>query len=66
MVSIASIDTKVWDPAKSYRIGVGERMTQCDEGPSRERQCVGSDRSPRRAAIVTRSGSEPAFILRMT
>ena len=26
----------------------------------------GSERSPRRAAIVTRSGSESAFILRMT
>ena len=31
-----------------------------------DRQWVGVDRSPMRAAIVTRSGSESAFILRMT
>ena len=31
-----------------------------------DRQCFGADRNPRRAAIVTSSGSESAFILRIT
>jgi hypothetical protein len=35
-------------------------------GRSADYQCFGADDRPRRAAIVTRSGSESAFILRMT
>lgn len=34
--------------------------------PLQDRQCLGTDCKPRRAAIVTRSGSESAFILRIT
>jgi hypothetical protein len=37
-----------------------------ESGRSTDYQCFGADDRPRRAAMVTRSGSESAFILRMT
>ena len=43
---------------RTVRDGVSRRSTDC--------QCFGAARRPRWAAIVTRSGSDSAFILRMT
>src|SRR5262245_53089008 len=37
-----------------------------DMGAEVDTQCSSVDRNPRRAAIVTKSGSDPAFILRIT
>ncbi len=52
------------------RIGDESRgaATELDDesGRSTDCQCFGADDRPRRAAMVTRSGSESAFILRMT
>jgi hypothetical protein len=46
-------------PGEQRTNGEVERGCACD-------QLAGSGRNPRRAAIVTRSGSESAFILRIT
>ncbi len=44
----------------------GRQVVNDGRGRSADRQWFGAGRSPRRAAIVTRSGSESALILRMT
>jgi len=64
--TIVSIDTYMWVCAGSG----GDESTRAGQNGMMEadvdRQCFGADDRPRRAAMVTRSGSESAFILRMT
>ena len=61
-----------WDNTGSVRRLIGDDSSgrtaerQDGSGRSADYQCFGADDRPRRAAIVTRSGSESAFILRMT
>ena len=62
VVSLTPHDRSPQNEARSLHASVGRPgSTEVDSA-----QCICAERRPRRAAIVTRSASESAFILRMT